>query len=242
MKLQRSKVALAAPALPRAALAAVRVAPAAARTAVAASMALALAPSVANADEPASAAQTATVVEDTLIVDAIVDPSLVIAASPGLGASLRFGKRDQRFMVGLTFQSGRLPSFSRSTFFDASVDTDDLEVDWTYAVGLDAQFYLWRFEPGRVIGGGGLFARGSLGYEAWTVRHDGQQVDIVNNYLTGALGVQWFPSAAIPAFVEAQVSFIGLFGQEDDYALGDETVELNSFAISPAVTLGYRFE
>lgn len=201
-----------------------------------------LAASPAHADSHAGSGDSVHIVEDTLVIDALIDIPLLALASPGFGAALRIGKRDHRFQLGLSFQSGKLPDASRSIFFDASVDTDDLRVDWEYAVGFGVQMELLRFTGGATLGGGALVARGELGYESWRVELDGDDTRVFNNFASLAAGVQWFPLASTPVFVEATFGAIALFGQDEGYSVAGESVELSSLAYNPWVLLGYRFE
>jgi hypothetical protein len=142
----------------------------------------------------------------------------------------------------LTLQAGRLADMTKAMFFDASVDTDALTVDWGYDLHLDVRGDLWRFGPGQVFGGGAAFTRASVGYETWRVAYQGSTVEVANNFVSLAAGVTWFPLADVPIFVEPELAGIYLFGQESRYALGAETVNLNPLAWTPLLRLGYRFE
>ena len=195
-----------------------------------------------GAGSDATPGEPLRIVEDTLVIDALIDLPLLIVANPGFGTALRIGKRDHRFQLGLSFQSGQLPDSSKGIFFDASVSTDALTVDWEYAIGFDVQMELLRFTGGATLGGGAVVARSHLGYEAWRVELNGEEVQVFNNFAAVAAGVQWFPLASAPVFVEATFGVIYLFGQDDAYSLAAESVELSSVGYNPWVLLGYRFE
>ena len=204
---------------------------------------LAHAQSASEPAEPAtSQAPKGLIVQDTLVVDVLLNPGLIIAAEPGFGAGVRVGSRDHRFMLGLSFQAGRLPQFAEDIFFDTSLDGDDLTVDWDYAISLEASVDVFRFSGNQTLGGGSIYGQLGLGYETWRLQSGGNTADVFNSFASAAVGVMWRPIAALPVFVQVQFTGILLFGQEDSYMLGEDAVELNTFAFNPGLWLGYRFD
>ncbi|MEO1480817.1 MAG: hypothetical protein AAFU77_01840 [Myxococcota bacterium] len=170
-----------------------------------------------------------------LVFDAALDVGLPTFASPGFGARLRFGQEGRPFRLGLTLNAGTLPNFAAEQFFESTADIESLTVQWDYAVSLDLEVVAWSRSWIEVFG------RGSFGYESWDVTLEDESVRIFNNYVSVALGATIFPIEDVPFFVDLSFSGIVLFGQEDAYALGDDEVELRSFATNPSVSLGWRF-
>jgi len=187
------------------------------------------APSTAQEPERASGASQTR-------VDLHVNPGLIVFAAPGLGLGARVGPREARWMVGASFQAGRLPSASREAFFDATFDLADAEVDWDLAVSLDVFVNLYEREHLELVASVGY------GYETWDVRLGDDTTGVHNAYVNGFLGARVIGGHRAPVFAEAGLTGIVLFGQRNNYPLGDETIELARAAWNPAIRVGYRFQ
>lgn len=188
-------------------------------------------PSVHTRNEPPWSAQ-----KEPLRVDVAIDATNLVG-TPGLGLSLKFRREDSRFRAGAVFQTAQLPEFARDQFFGGSVDPDALTIDWDLA--FSAELDAFACTDARWYCGG--FARLGLGYETWNVALGEDSVDIFNSFAVAGVGFQWFPWDDLGLYVEPAINVIVLFGQDDGYAIGDETVELTELTFGQALRFGWGF-
>ncbi len=147
----------------------------------------------------------------------------------------------QRWSLGLNVEGGfELPDDFRDAFFD---DNQNIDVNWDYAVGLEARY---RFS--QALYDRGFYAFGVLGYEGWTIDEIGtRQEDSLDNWFASiGVGFNWYPFPKKGFNVGLNYNIIFILNNTDDRIVGDTRYNISGNippSIVPSnINIGWRFD
>ena len=146
----------------------------------------------------------------------------------------------KKWSFGLNVEGGfELPDDFRDSFFN---DNEAVDVDWDYAVGLEARY---RFSDASFDKG--FYAFGTLGYEGWTVNEisSDAEVSFDNWFSSVGVGFNWYPFKKKNFNLGLSYNVIFILNNTDDQTVGNTTFNIES-VIPPSLVpsnihIGWRF-
>ena len=146
----------------------------------------------------------------------------------------------KRWSFSVNIEGGlELPDDFRDAFFE---DNEAVDVDWDYAIGLEARYRLNKnpFDDG-------FYVFGTIGFEGWTVNEIGseQNRSFDNWFASAGIGYNWYPFEKKNFNLGLSYNIIFILNNTENQTVGNTVYAIDSVvppSIIPSnIHIGWRF-